>query len=315
MNVNSRWIRRRALALAVAALCVAAISGTALAGHQTSGVKSYTGCLVGGDGVMIKIKEGDAPRSRCTGGQVEAHFSGGDISKISAGTGVTVTGGDNGEATISLNPKFSLPQGCAEGEVAKWDDAADEWACAADNDTKYTADTGLVLSQSNQFSIASGYRVQNTPDCNGGTFATGFGDDGQIVCSTPSAAPLAYYRTQSPATITVVDDYTDHDIVRLDLPQGKYMLNSSGTIEADTTDGWSDGHCWISGPNDTVYDFQDFADDDASTGGVARSLSTVALNGVATLSQAASVVVQCKAFSVMDQALAERFEIVAVAVR
>jgi hypothetical protein len=83
MKMNPRWIRRRALALAVAALCLAAISGTALAGHQTSGVKSYTGCLVSGEGVLIKIKEGNAPRSACTGGQVEAHFSGGDITKIS----------------------------------------------------------------------------------------------------------------------------------------------------------------------------------------------------------------------------------------
>ena len=52
MSTRTRWIRRRALAVAVAAVGVVAIAGTALAGHQTSGVKSYTGCLVSGDGVI-----------------------------------------------------------------------------------------------------------------------------------------------------------------------------------------------------------------------------------------------------------------------
>ena len=54
-------MRRRVLMLAIAAIGVAAISGTALAGHQASGVKSYTGCLTPGDGPIIKIKEGNAP--------------------------------------------------------------------------------------------------------------------------------------------------------------------------------------------------------------------------------------------------------------
>ena len=79
--------RSKPLAFVVCALVVAITATTALAGHQTSGVKSYTGCLVSGDGVMIKIKEGNSPRSACAGGQVEAHFSGGDITKISVGSG------------------------------------------------------------------------------------------------------------------------------------------------------------------------------------------------------------------------------------
>jgi hypothetical protein len=62
----------------------------------TADVKSFTGCLVPGDGVIIKVKEGNAPKSTCAGGQTQVHLSGGDISKISV-TGALTGGGDNGE--------------------------------------------------------------------------------------------------------------------------------------------------------------------------------------------------------------------------
>ena len=91
MTGRVRRMGSRMAALAVAAIGVVAIAGTALAGHQTSGVKSYTGCLVSGDGVLVKIKEGNVPRSACTGGQVEAHFSGGDITAITAQAGGGLT--------------------------------------------------------------------------------------------------------------------------------------------------------------------------------------------------------------------------------
>src|SRR5262245_281599 len=111
-GVRARAARRRRRLFAAAAL--AALGGTALAGHQTSGVKSYTGCLVSNDGVIIKIKEGNAPSSACTGGQVQVHFSGGDITSITAGTGLT-GGGENGAVTLAIDPKFTLPQSCASG--------------------------------------------------------------------------------------------------------------------------------------------------------------------------------------------------------
>jgi len=43
---------------------------------------------------------------------------------------------------------------CGSGQVAKWSGSA--WACAADNDTTYTAGTGLTLT-SNQFSLNMSY--------------------------------------------------------------------------------------------------------------------------------------------------------------
>ena len=122
-------------------------------------MKSYTGCLPPGDGPIIKIKEGNSPRSACTGGAVEVHFSGGDITKISVSGALELgpNGGDNGHVEISLKPGFSLPQGCATGRVAEWDGS--KWVCGVDNDTTYSAGTGLDLSAGNQFSIDPAYRV------------------------------------------------------------------------------------------------------------------------------------------------------------
>jgi hypothetical protein len=131
--MNSSLIRRRTVALATALVALAAAGGTAVAGHLTSGVKSYTGCTYTGSGLIVNVKEGDSPLLPCQPnlGQKEIHLSGGDITRVTAGPGLT-GGGDNGAVTISLNAQQSLPS-CASGQVTKWNGSA--WACAADNDT------------------------------------------------------------------------------------------------------------------------------------------------------------------------------------
>jgi hypothetical protein len=244
MNVRLGWIRRRLLAVAVAALCVVAISGTALAGHQTSGVKSYTGCLVSGDGVLIKIKEGTVPRSACTGGQVEAHFSGGDITKISVGSGLSLpNGGDNGEVRIVLDASHSLPQGCDDGEVAKWETSLDpdRWVCRADDDTTYDDGTGLDLSASNVFSIEPAYRVKNTPDCSSGQFATGFDGDGDIQCAAP-AAPAGsqgfFSRLAGDEEIAGTET-----VLSETLPAGNYLLFAHVVGTTPSFDDTASGGC------------------------------------------------------------------------
>jgi hypothetical protein len=62
--------------------------------------------------VIIKVKEGNAPKSTCAGGQTQVHLSGGDISKISV-TGALTGGGDNGEMTIGLKPEFTAASSAA----------------------------------------------------------------------------------------------------------------------------------------------------------------------------------------------------------
>lgn len=119
-------MKRQLTAVTLSIGMIAGLSGSAIAGHLTAGVKSYTGCLVSKDGVIVKIKEGEIPSSPCSGGMVQVHFSGGDITKISV-TGALTGGGDNGEVTIGLKPEFTLPTGCHAGEIAEWSGSA--WAC------------------------------------------------------------------------------------------------------------------------------------------------------------------------------------------
>lgn len=239
MEVKLRWIRRRALALAVAALCVVALTGTAVAGHQTSGVKSYTGCLVGGEGVMIKIKEGNSPRSACTGGQVEAHFSGGDITKISVGSGLSLpNGGDNGEVRIELAAGQTLPQGCAAGGVAKWNGSA--WVCGVDNNTTYAAGTGLDLSAGNAFSIEPGYRIPGKACSTSGQFATGFDSSGTIQCGAPPAATSVGFFSRTAATVEVAGTMT---ILSETLPAGNYLLFAHVVGETPSFDDGAEGYC------------------------------------------------------------------------
>ena len=84
------------------------------------------------------------------------HLSGGDITEVVAGDGLT-GGGDNGEVTLALDEAFQLPQACANGEIPEWNGTG--WECGVDNDTTYTASTGLDLSAANAFSIEPDYRL------------------------------------------------------------------------------------------------------------------------------------------------------------
>ena len=67
-------------------------------------------------------------------------------------------GGDNGEVRIELAAGQALPQACADERVAEWDSTTSRWICGIDDDTTYSASTGLDLSAGSAFSIEPGYR-------------------------------------------------------------------------------------------------------------------------------------------------------------
>jgi hypothetical protein len=246
------WSRRRALALAaVAAVGVVAVGGTALAGLAGS-VKTFTGCLAANDGVIVKVKEGNTPKTACSSGQTLVRLSGGDITKISVTGGLTLPDGpgtgESGDVTIGLDTKYTLPQSCADSDVAKWDSATSAWLCAVDDDTTYSNGTGLDLTGTT-FSIDGDYRVKNTPDCSSGQFATGFSSSGAIQCAAPPAATLqAFSAPQSDYEdgVGIPDDGAFHVIASVSVPAGNYFITAKGLItSAGNVDDFSSTECQL----------------------------------------------------------------------
>jgi len=116
------------------AVALALASGLVFAGQETAA--SYTGCLNLSGGTIVSVAPGDAPLSPCNPNQIQLHLGGGDITSITAGTGLQ-GGTTNGAATLSVQPSYRLPQACLLGAVAKWTGSA--WECSTDADTETSA--------------------------------------------------------------------------------------------------------------------------------------------------------------------------------
>lgn len=221
LRFSRPWAVVSVLAIAIV------VAGGAYAGHQDANVVSYTGCLnTSGDsaGNVLKIKAGDSPLKPCSSGQVQFHFSGGDITAVRTPGGSGLTGGaENGAVTLGLTDQQKLPS-CSQGQIPEWNGSA--WACGADDDTKYTAGTGLDLSGGNQFSILQRYQLPQS--CSNGQVAKSNGS-GSWNCANDenNGFPPAFAAGES-------DDIVQGTVIKKTLPAGTYVIFAK--VEAVNTD-------------------------------------------------------------------------------
>ena len=174
--------RRFLVVSAVVGVIVLGGSAIAYAAYPTDSVAVMTGCLTTsgtGSGNIVNVAMGTNPAKSCGPNQKTVRLSGGTITQVTAGTGLTTagsggtdTGGspnsiNNGFAKLGLQASFALPQTCSDGQIATWDATNSDWTCANDQNTTYS---GADFALSNQ-------------DCPSGQFATGIDASGHVKCA------------------------------------------------------------------------------------------------------------------------------------
>jgi hypothetical protein len=98
-------------------------------GAAAQSVPTGTGCLKLATGTISKIKVGLLPLVPCGPGEVLARLSSGDITAVATPAAGGLQGGtSSGDANLSLQPGFRLPQACATGQVPLWNGSA--WECS-----------------------------------------------------------------------------------------------------------------------------------------------------------------------------------------
>jgi hypothetical protein len=261
---------KRRLVLAGGVLAIVAFAATAIAatGYPTDSVTVMTACLTTSGtsaGNMMNVAVGSAPAKACGSNQVLVHLSGGTITRVTAGAGITMagsggTGGagyvNNGFTTVGLDSHYQLPQtGCGSGQVVA-SNGSGGWSC---QDQKTYSGTDFALSNQS---------------CDNGKFLTGFDTagvekcgaalpqgctTGQIVASDGTSGWTC--TDQSTSTPEGVGDLTDYTVSRF-VPLGDDdtdvadVFCKSGDIA--TGGGWSvadDATIVQAGPvNDNGYE-------------------------------------------------------------
>lgn len=212
------------LLLAGAVVPLLAVGSGVTAAQTTVTVPTWTGCYNASSGTINKLQIGERPLKNCSSGELTISFAAGDITKISVSGGLT-GGGENGEISIALDPKYGLPQGCAAGDVAKWTGSA--WQCSVDSDTTYTSGAGLALS-GRQFSITADYQLPQS--CAEGQTATRTASG--WTCGS-GAASLTSAEAKQPAAAGIPDDLAFHSMASVSLSAGTWLVNAKGTVTSE----------------------------------------------------------------------------------
>jgi hypothetical protein len=186
-----------------------------------------TGCLTTSGtsaGNVMSIAVGSTPAKACGSNQVLIHLSGGTITRVTAGSGVTLagsggTGGtgyiNNGFATIGLDSKYQLPQNnCAAGQVVT-SNGSGGWSCSSP-----TTYSGSDFALSNQ-------------SCESGQFLTGFDASGDKQCADDTD-------TASPAEgVSDLTDYTRDSFASLGDDESKVAEAFCASGDIAVGGGWT----------------------------------------------------------------------------
>jgi len=220
---RARSVRFLLISTAIGAIVLAGTAAIAIAAYPQDSVTVFTACLNtsgASAGNIGNIAVGSNPAKSCGSNQLLIHLSGGTITNVAAGTGLT-GGGANGSVGVAIDPHYQLPQtSCASGQFVA-SDGSGGWSCQSQktyggsdfalsnqscssrqfltgidasgvkqcaNDQTYSNGTGLDLT-GNTFSVGSGFRLPQ--NCNSGQAAVSNGDNTWSCHST--AGGLSFY--------------------------------------------------------------------------------------------------------------------------
>jgi hypothetical protein len=206
---RARSVRFLLVSAALGTIVLAGAAVIAIAAYPQDTVTVYTGCLnTGGTsaGNIGSVAVGSNPAKSCGQNQLMIHLSGGTITKVSAGTGLT-GGGADGYVGVAIDPHYQLPQtSCSSGQFVA-SDGSGGWSCTSQktyggsdfalsgqscnsgqfltgidasgmkqcaNNQTYNNGAGLDLT-GNTFSVNSGFRLPQ--NCNSGQTAVSNGNN------------------------------------------------------------------------------------------------------------------------------------------